>query len=190
MTPAFPLSDSAESSPLQFRERVGLEVGVSSFKRADVSVLGGMFGSRFVGIYSSAEIANIYQLRNEKVRFGMLAAPVSGGMLFAWTALGFSSIEGLNFMRNYGALLFLPSYVLNPEFRLMPLKEIKLYSGYSFDLVQDKRIRPIYSLRAGGVIDVSKKMPNFRLGYEKISYRGDVSDNYCAALLFPGNWAP
>jgi hypothetical protein len=155
------------------KDTVALELEAAPFKRYQLSAIGGAFGNRFVGIYSALQPIEIYQLKREKFRYGILAPPVAGGSLFAVLAIGFTSMDGFNFTKKYASLLFLPAYLLNPEIRLTPIQQFQIYSGYTYDLVQDKRTRPIFATKAGAILEMRKDLPGIRIGYENIYYRNN-----------------
>ena len=177
-------ADIKSDFELKMKDTVGFEIRLSPFSHLEAEVLGGSVGNRFIEAYSATDPIDLYQLHENNFRFGVLRPSIAAGTLMTMLLIAYPSIEGMEFIRKYGLFFMVPAYILNPEIRLIPIEKLRIYSGYSYDLVHEKRIRPLLSLRAGGIIKLMEKMPLIRGGFERILYRGNKFDNYSVALLF------
>jgi hypothetical protein len=173
---------SASEYPESSQNKIGIrrfpdiESRISFNHRLQARGPGGEFGTSRISVYSALTPIDLYQIQDGNFRIGVLSPVVFGIGTFIPFLISFPSIEGFQFIKKSYWAFLLPGYLLNPEMKLRLIGGAQIYSGYSFNLVHEKRIRPIYSANGGIELGISKSYPKLRLGYERIIYRSQILD--------------
>jgi hypothetical protein len=183
---AFLFGDNASpnSGSFRIRETMALEFRASVPNRATLNIIGGALGFAHFDAYSAAKPLDIYKLSSDKIRLGILSPAVVGLTTIIPLAFAYSSQEVSEVIDRYFLFIMMPAYLLNPEIRIIPIRQFKLYAGYSFNWIQDVRTRPIFGWNVGAFLSMPKALPGIRAGYERILYRQKSSDNFQVGITF------
>jgi hypothetical protein len=161
-----------------------LSLQVGQQRHGQIKAPCGGFGGDFVSIYSGLTPIDIYRLNSDEYRMGLLSPILFGIGTFIPLALVYPGGPQSDFVSKHYWAFLIPGYLMNPEIRVGIIRPIKVYSGYSYNLVQQKKVRGIFSLNAGTIIKTWNRLPELKMGVERVYFQQQEIDNLLLGLTF------
>lgn len=169
---------------LHVRDFPEMEFRISIMKRGQLRLPSGAYVTKAISVYSGLNPIDVYQINESNFGIGLLSPVLFGVGTFIPFLIAFPSIDGMNFIRNYYFIFLIPGYLMNPELKIGLFEGLQVYTGYSFNLLHEKRIRPVFSGNAGVRFKYSNNFPSVRLGIERIRYRSQEYDCLSMGMAF------